>query len=265
MEQTTLHFSANEQALTGQTYRFASNTVHYIKAVFDLGQNWSGYDSIRAIWWSDYACIATVLDSRGECIVPVEVLKRVGKVRMNLVGSISEDGELTDRLTTYPIDAVIVEKNARVCGTETAPITPSQFEQFAEAVHEDAERAAASERDAEAAQQAAENARDAARDAQTGAERAQGLAEDAQEAAEFARDAAQTAQEAAETAQGKAEDAQAAAEEAQDKAEQAAAQAGYMFFYIDENGDLIYQHTPNTQVDFYLQDGDLYVTPVAGV
>lgn len=202
MEQTTLHFSANEQALTGQTYRFASNTVHYIKAVFDLGQNWSGYDSIRAIWWSDYACIATVLDSRGECIVPVEVLKRVGKVRMNLVGSISEDGELTDRLTTYPIDAVIVEKNARVCGTETAPITPSQFEQFAEAVHEDAERAAASEQ---------------------------------------------------------------AAEEAAEAAGQAAANAGYMFFYIDENGDLIYQRTPNTQVDFYLQDGDLYVTPVTGV
>lgn len=202
MEQTILHFSANEQALTGQTYRFASNTVHYIKAVFDLGQNWSGYDSIRAIWWSDYACIATVLDSRGECIVPVEVLKRVGKVRMNLVGSISEDGELTDRLTTYPIDAVIVEKNARVCGTETAPITPSQFEQFAEAVHEDAERAAASEQ---------------------------------------------------------------AAEEAAEAAGQAAANAGYMFFYIDENGDLIYQRTPNTQVDFYLQDGDLYVTPVTGV
>lgn len=244
MEQTILHFSANEQALTGQTYRFASNTVHYIKAVFDLGQNWSGYDSIRAIWWSDYACIATVLDSRGECIVPVEVLKRVGKVRMNLVGSISEDGELNDRLTTYPIDAVIVEKNARVCGTETAPITPSQFEQFAEAVHEDAERAAASEQDAEAAKQAAENARDAAKDAQ--------------EAAESARDAAQTAQEAAETAQGKAEDAQAAAEEAQDKAEQAAADAGYMFFHIDEDGHLIMEHTQNVDdIDFELVNGHL--------
>lgn len=44
-----------------------------------------------------------------------------------------------------------------------------------------------------------------------------------------------------------------------DMAEQAAGQAGYMFFYIDENGDLIYQRTPNVQVDFYLEDGDLYV------
>lgn len=44
-----------------------------------------------------------------------------------------------------------------------------------------------------------------------------------------------------------------------DRAEQASANAGYMYFYIDGNGDLIYQRTSNTQVDFYLQNGDLYV------
>ena len=52
--------------------------------------------------------------------------------------------------------------------------------------------------------------------------------------------------------------AQSAAESA-DRAEQAAAQSGYMFFYIDENGDLRYQRTDNVDVDFYLNDGDLYV------
>ena len=35
--------------------------------------------------------------------------------------------------------------------------------------------------------------------------------------------------------------------------------AFYMFFYIDDNGDLIYQRTLNAEVDFYLQDGSLYV------
>lgn len=45
-------------------------------------------------------------------------------------------------------------------------------------------------------------------------------------------------------------------------AEQSAAESGYMFFYIDENGDLIFQRTPNVNVDFYLEDGDLYVTPL---
>ena len=44
-----------------------------------------------------------------------------------------------------------------------------------------------------------------------------------------------------------------------DRAEQAAGQSGYMFFYIDENGDLRYQRTDNVDVDFYLNDGDLYV------
>lgn len=202
MDRVILNFTANQQRLEGKTYLFASNTVRYIQAVFDLGENWQGYASIRAVWYSGSHCIATVLDSRHSCLVPVEVLARIGKVKMNLVGSIADGDELTDRLTTYPIDAIIVDKNARVVGTETAPITPSQFEQFAEAVHEDAERAAASEQ---------------------------------------------------------------AAEEAAEAAGQAAANAGYMFFYIDENGDLIYQRTPNTQVDFYLQDGDLYVTPVTGV
>ena len=39
-------------------------------------------------------------------------------------------------------------------------------------------------------------------------------------------------------------------------------QAIYMFFYIDTNGDLIYQRTNNAQVDFYLYDGDIYIRGV---
>lgn len=45
-----------------------------------------------------------------------------------------------------------------------------------------------------------------------------------------------------------------------ERAEQAASTAGYMYFYIDENGDLIYQRTANVDVNFYLSDGDLYVS-----
>ena len=104
-------------------------------------------------------------------------------------------------------------------------------EAIAETVHADALAAVSAKNDAEAA-----------RDATIVA---QGKAEDAQEAAE--------------TAQGKAEDAQEAAETSADRAEQAAQNAGYMFFNIDENGDLIYQRTENVDVDFYLEDGDLFV------
>lgn len=42
-------------------------------------------------------------------------------------------------------------------------------------------------------------------------------------------------------------------------AQQAADEAGYIYFYIDENGDLIYVKTPYVALDFKLQDGDLYV------
>lgn len=41
--------------------------------------------------------------------------------------------------------------------------------------------------------------------------------------------------------------------------DQAAANAGYMFFDIVD-GELIYTRTDNTQVDFELDDGDLYAT-----
>lgn len=42
-------------------------------------------------------------------------------------------------------------------------------------------------------------------------------------------------------------------------AAQHAAEDGFMAFYIDHNGDLIYQRTTNVDVSFRLIDGDLYV------
>jgi hypothetical protein len=140
MEKQIITFSANEQNLTktGGVGCYASNTVAYIEAHFDLGDNWSGFDSVRAVWTNEHlACISTVLDSLGKCRVPTEVLVRKSKVTVNLVGSISENGVLTDRLTSYPIVALVVDANAKICGTETAEITPSQFEQYVEIVKAD--------------------------------------------------------------------------------------------------------------------------------
>lgn len=132
MEKQIISFSANEQILkkTAGQERFADDVVGYIEAHFDLGDNWSGYDSIRAVWFTAFAQISTVLDHHGVCLVPPEVCNRKEAVNVNLVGSIVENDELTDRLTTYPIVAFIFDGNARVDGTETAPVTPSQFEQY---------------------------------------------------------------------------------------------------------------------------------------
>lgn len=49
------------------------------------------------------------------------------------------------------------------------------------------------------------------------------------------------------------------AEQSAERAAQSADEAGYISFYIDENGDLIYVKTPYVELDFKLQDGDLYV------
>lgn len=106
-----------------------------------------------------------------------------------------------------------------------------------------------------AANTATQAATQAGQSAQSASESASSAARNAASALQGATDA-QAAKTAAETAQEKAE-------EAQDKAEQAAAQSGYMFFYINQNGDLIYQRTPNVNVDFYLSDGDLYVEAIA--
>lgn len=208
MERILVHFSANEQKLIcSDPFRVSSYKVQYIEAHFDLGQNWTGFDSVRAVWWNDFATIGTVLDSLGVCRVPAEVLRRKGPVMVNLVGSISDGEVLTDRLTTYPVESGAVDANSRVDGPDPHPATPSQVEQFAAAVREDADRAEAS---------------------------------------------AASSQIYAGIASNEA-----------GRAEQASANAGYMFFYINEDGDLIYQRTPNTQVDFYLQDGDLYVEVTA--
>lgn len=139
MNKQIISFTANEQELVrnGGECHYSSNKVSYIEAVFDLGTNWDSFDSVRAIWFTDFVNgISTVLDADGTCIVPSEVLKRKCKVNVNLVGSIVENDVLTDRLTSYPITALVVDANAKVESTETAQITPSQFDQFVSIVRD---------------------------------------------------------------------------------------------------------------------------------
>lgn len=144
MNKQIITFSADEQKLvkTGGINCYASNIVGYIEAHFALGQNWSGYDSVRAVWSNDnnMTVISTVLDSNGVCVVPFEVLKTMGIVKVNLVGSISVSDTLTDRLTTFPCEALTVARKAKVSGSETTPITPSQFEQFVSVVISEVEK-----------------------------------------------------------------------------------------------------------------------------
>lgn len=252
MDRQILNFTANEQILVCENpIKISTNKVNYIQANFDLGENWSGYDSIRAIWWNDFQTISTVLDSLGTCAVPFEVMKRKGCVKVNLVGSISEDDVLTDRLTSYPVVAVIVDCNAQITGANTSPITPSEFEQFAQRVHTDADRA----------EQGATDAQGYASDAQGYAQNASQSASNASTSEDNAKVSELNAEAYKNQAQRSAGSASASATEAEDwadKAEQSAEDAGYMEFHIDENGHLIYERTSNVdQIDFSISNGHL--------
>ena len=208
MDRQILNFTANEQILTcDNPIRISTNKVNYIEARFDLGQNWSGYDSVRAVWFNDFQCISTVLDSQGVTFVPFEVMKRRGNVKVNLVGSISEDDVLTDRLTSYPVVAVIVDCIAQITGANTSPITPSEYEQFVASVCNDADRAEQGASDAETyannAETSADNALSYSQNAEGSAIRASGYSLDAQGYAQNAENSAQNA----ETYASEAEDA----------------------------------------------------------
>lgn len=131
MEQKTLNFTATGRLLVNKSKcLMPSNTVNYIEAQFELDEEWQAFDSVRAVWSSNNAIISTVLDGEGKVLVPSEVLAELGNVLVNLAGSNVNGKTLTERLTTFPVLALRVTAEALVAGSETAEITPSQFEQY---------------------------------------------------------------------------------------------------------------------------------------
>lgn len=243
MDKISLSFSADNQTLISiiEPPRVAMGTIDYIEATFTLGENWSGFDSVRAVWTNGQSVISTILDLNGYCIVPHEVLNRKDAVKVNLVGSIAEGNALTDRLTTEQCRAVIVSKLALYEGDETEPVTPSQFEQFIEEVRGYREDAMAAEVNAKKSE---ENAALSETNASLSAI-----------AAEHSEDAAAISEQ---NASKSAEDAATSAEHA----EYHAAQSGYMFFEINSDGHLQYDWIGNVAADFSLSDGHLILEEV---
>jgi hypothetical protein len=119
---------------------WSSNTVDYITATFDLDSEWAECDVVKAVWSGRRSTIVALLDANNTCVVPHEVLATVGKVNVNLTGTVYRDGEEFTRITTYPFNAITIDATARVDGDETAPVTPSQFDQFVEAVKSETEK-----------------------------------------------------------------------------------------------------------------------------
>lgn len=62
MEKLFVYFKADDQELVCcNPFRVSSKKVAYVEAHFDLGENWTGYDSVRAIWRNtqNFAIIGT--------------------------------------------------------------------------------------------------------------------------------------------------------------------------------------------------------------
>lgn len=201
-------------------------------------------------------------------LIPAEYLKSGESVYAWIFLHVAEnDGE-----TRYT--AVIpVKRRAKPTDIEPTPEEESTLSQLVTALNNGVNRA---EQAASNASSSAIYAQDEAVNANSYADRAYNQAEQAkqfagiaaaqmQQAAIKADQAAASAIAAGGSASLAKESEEAAAESAEaaeasaERAEQAAKDAGYIYFYIDENGDLIAQRTSNTQVDFYLNDGDLYV------
>ena len=196
MERKTITFSANEQILkkTGGDGSFATHTVSYIDAEFDLGDNWQGYDSIEAVWhMNGLEDIATTLDHDGMCEVPHEMVRQLGYVKVNLVGTTSNGNEVVERLTTFTITALAMTGEARITGGNTVPVTPSQFEQFVALVSDDASKAEAS---ASASAQSASESASSATASEQSASQASGYAQNASESAVRAESAKDDAEDA---------------------------------------------------------------------
>ena len=197
MEKFKVTFTAENQQLKSNGIKHASDTYADIEAAFILGAGWTDMDSVTAVWWNDFTKIATVLDSEGTCTVPHEVLTRKGCVRVNLVGSIVENGELVIRLTSYSAEAIQVNEKIKLTGSETTEITPSQYEQFAANVRADADRAEAAKDEArESATAASASAQRASESAAASSNSATRAAQASAAAEVFAQSASEASDEA---------------------------------------------------------------------
>lgn len=181
------------------------------------------------------------------------------------------DGE-SDGRTMYTIE-IPIEKRAKPTANEPTPVQQDAITQaiasLNNAINETSanveittENATSAKESADSARVYAESASESANSASESAESASVSATNAEASAVMASNSESNAESSASTAIQKASEASASAsmaEQSADRAEQLAKQSGYMFFYIDEHGDLIYHRTSNVQVDFYLNNGDLYM------
>lgn len=252
----TAYLGKSKRAVTAERYQWNYGQVLRINGV-DLPHSFQAHFSNTPI----VGTAKTFIGTDGQVEIPDEYLTTGKPVYVWIfMHHANTDGE-----TMYFITVPVIPRPKPV-DEEPTPVQQSEINQLISALNSGVEKAETAADNAEASETAAANSASAAAASATSAQASAASAEEsaitaitkADEAGTSSFNAALNASRAAASATAAQNSADDAAESA-DKAEQAAGQSGYMFFYIDENGHLIYQRTDNVDVDFYLSDGHLYV------
>ena len=114
MKQIKIDFIAND----GQTlYRhsplkeYASDTVNYVVAHFDLADHWKEYDKVYAVWWFSLDDSKdSLIDDNGNTVIPADMLDIDGTLRVNLCAITAENNILLARLTSFSVEALKLRK-----------------------------------------------------------------------------------------------------------------------------------------------------------
>ena len=123
MNRKVLHFRADEQQLRlfDPVPELAGGLVNYVHAYFELGQNWTDFDVVKALWVRGSVTEPAELED-GFCAVPESILAHKGRIEVNLVGYNKHGGILVERLTSYTITAAEITAEAKTNGDEPGVI-----------------------------------------------------------------------------------------------------------------------------------------------
>lgn len=109
MEKQTIEFEApGNQVLkrVSPLRTFASDTINYIEAYFNLSDEWAGYNERVAVWYTERVQKGSAIDADGKTVIPQEVLTQPGILKMNLCFNYIENDKLTARNTSYPVEVL---------------------------------------------------------------------------------------------------------------------------------------------------------------
>ena len=89
---------------------FATGTINYIEARFNLSDTWAGYTECFAVWYNGRTKKETPIDESGVIVIPREVLEQPGTLKVNLCFNHTDSNGLTARLTSRPVEVLQLVK-----------------------------------------------------------------------------------------------------------------------------------------------------------